>query len=117
MERVLDAFRLSHERRGRVSYVSWLGARALNDGGGIGDKAMKALRRGWYLGEDGFKDKLLGLLKEAERKLRKEGSLAGDAIRAHNQVKAEHIIGELGHELGLSESPEELMLLKKGDPR
>ena len=78
---------------------------------------MDALRRNWYLGEDGFKDKLLGLMKKAAGKLRKKGSLAGDAIRAHNQVEAERISGELGHELGLPESPRELMLPKKGDPR
>lgn len=117
MDRVLDAFKLSHERRGRVSYVTWLEARAANDGGRIGDEAMEALRRGWYLGEYGFKDKLLDMLDKAEGKLRKRGSLAGDAIRAHHQSEAERIIAVLGKELGLPESAVGLRLLKKGDPR
>lgn len=46
---------------------------------------------------------------------RKKGSMAGDAIRAHNQSEAERIIGIIGTELGLPESPDELILLKQGD--
>lgn len=117
LDRVLDAFRLSQERRGRVSYISWLEARAAQDGGKISEEAMEALRRGWYLGEDGFKDKLLGLLEKAGGKIRKKGSLAGDAIQAHNEKEAERIIRTIGSELELPESLEELMLLRKGDPR
>jgi hypothetical protein len=49
LDRVLDAFRLNHERRGRVAYVSWLETRAATDGGMIGEKAMEAIRGGWYL--------------------------------------------------------------------
>ena len=33
LERVLDGFRLSQERRGLLAYVSWLEARAANEGG------------------------------------------------------------------------------------
>jgi putative transposase len=117
LDRVLQAFKLSQARRGRVSYVAWLEARAANDGGRIGEDAMVALRRGWYLGEDGFKDKLLGLMDKAEAKLRKRSSLAGKAIRAHDQAEAERVIAVLGKKLGLPESAAELELLKKGDPR
>lgn len=39
----------------------------------IGDEAMEALRRGWYLGEEGFKDKLLGLPDKASDKLLSSG--------------------------------------------
>jgi len=117
MDRVLDAFRLSHERRGCLSYVSWLEARALNEGGKIGDEAMDALRRGWYLGEDGFKDNLLRLLGRAGGKIRQNRSLAGGAIRAHNESEAERIIGILGAALGLPDDPDRLGLLKKSDSR
>lgn len=51
MEHVLDAFRPSHERRGRVAYVAWLEARAANEVGKIDENAMNAIRGGWYLGE------------------------------------------------------------------
>ena len=36
-------------------------ARAENESGKIGAKAVEAIRGGWYLGEEGFKDKLLGI--------------------------------------------------------
>ncbi len=117
LDRVLDSFRLSHERRGRVAYVSWLEARASNEGGRIEEKAMKAIRGGWYLGEEGFKDKLLGLIGKAGAKMIKRGSIAGAAVRAHDEGEAERIIRVVGTELGLPERAEELRTLRKGDPR
>ena len=117
MERVLDAFRLSQDRRGRVAYVCWLEARAEHAGGRIEEKSMAAIRSGWYLGEASFKDKLLGLMDKAGGKLRKRGSVAGAAVRAHGESEAERIIRSVGTELGLPESAEELGLLRKGDLR
>lgn len=117
VERVLEAFQLSKDRRGRVSYISWLEARAAEQRGAISEEAMAALRRGWYLGEPGFKDKLLDLLNKTEGKLRGKSSLAGDAVRAHHQGEAERILSILVGRLGLPESREELALLKKSDPR
>ncbi len=117
MERVLAAFRLDRERRGRAAYVSWLEARAENEGGRIGEKAMEAIRGGWYLGEETFKDKLLGLIDKAGATIRKRGSVTGAAMRAHGEIEAERIIRRAGGELGLAESVEELRLLRKGDSR
>lgn len=68
-------------------------------------------------GSGGFKDKLLGLLEKADGKLCKKGSLAGDAIRAHHESEAERIIGALGKKLGLPESRDGLLPLKKNDSR
>lgn len=117
LDRVLDAFRLNHERRGRAAYVSWLETRAATEGGKIGEKAMKAIRSGWYLGEEGFKDQLLGLIDKAIAKVTKRGSVAGAAIRAHGEGEAERIIRAVGAELGLPKSIEEFRTLRKGDPR
>ena len=117
MDRVLEAFRLSQDRRGRAAYVSWLEARAENEGGKIDAKAMEAIRGGWYLGEEGFKDKLLGLIDKAGARIRKRGSVAGAVVRAHGKSKAERIIQMIGAELGLPKSAEELELLRKGDSR
>lgn len=117
LDRVLEAFKLSKDRRGRASYLAWLETRATEHGGAISDEAMEALRRGWYLGEEGFKDKLLGLLDKSSEKLRKKGSRAGGAVREHNRNEAERIISLLSAELGLPESREELMLLRKNDAR
>jgi len=69
-----------------------------------------------YLGEEGFKDKLLGLIDKASAKVTKRGSVAGAAIRAHGEGEGERIIGVIGAALGLPETIEELRALRKGDP-
>ncbi len=117
MERVLDAFRVVHNRRGRSAYLAWLEARAQNEGGKIDERAMEAIRNGWYLGEASFKDQLLELLEKAGANMRKRGSVAGTAVRAHDEKEAERIIRFTGSELGLPESAGELERLRKGDPR
>jgi hypothetical protein len=68
------------------------------------------------LGEEGFKDKLLGLIDTASAKLTKQGSVAEAAIRAHGEGEAERIIRVIGAELGLPDTTEELRALRKGDP-
>ena len=52
---------------------------------------MEAIRGGWYVGEEGFKDELLGLIDKAGAKVRKRGSVAGAAVRAHGESEAERI--------------------------
>ena len=83
-------------RRGRMSCISWLGARAANDGGKIDEIAMQATRSGWDLGEGSFKDKLLGLIDKAGARPRKKGDATGAAVRAHGESEAERIIGLVG---------------------
>jgi hypothetical protein len=61
-EKVLRAFELSEDGRGRRAYVAWLEARGASDGGIIDEEAMKALRRGWYLGKPDFSQRLMGLI-------------------------------------------------------
>ena len=115
LTRVLDAFQLSHDRRGRSGYVAWLEARAANDGGKVDEASMQALRRGWYLGEESFKDKLLGLMDKAQAKIRKPGNHAGGAIREHNEKEAGRIIAAVGRELGMPTELPDLMRMRKGD--
>ena len=110
MDRVLEAFRLSQDRRGRAADVSWLEARAENEGGKIDAKAMEAIRGGWYLGEEGFKDKLLGLIDKAGAKIRKRRDVAGAAVRAHGEKEAERIILIVGAEMELPRSAADLRL-------
>jgi putative transposase len=117
IDRVLDAFKLNHECRGRSAYVAWLEARASADGGRIDEAAMEALRRGWYLGQESSRDKLLGMMDRAKSGSRKKDSHAGGAMRAHNEREAERIVRVVGAALGLSTDLEDLMLLKKGDRR
>lgn len=120
IKRVLDCFKLSHDRRGRNAYVAWLEARASADGGKIDEAAMAALRGGWYLGKESFRDKLLGLMDKAmttKSGAPKKESHAGGAVRAHNESEAERILGVVGARLDLPLLREELALLKKSDRR
>jgi putative transposase len=117
IDRVLDAFRLGHDRRGRGAYVAWLEARASADGGKIDWAAMESLRRGWFLGGESFRDKLLGLMDKGKSGIRKKDSHTGGAVRAYNENEAERIVGVVGTALGLSTIREDLMLMKKGDRR
>ena len=58
MERLLNAFELAKDGRGRRAYVLWLEKRAANEGGKVDEAAVKALRRGWYLRDPKFLDQL-----------------------------------------------------------
>ena len=111
--RLLRAFELAGDGRGRRAYVAWLEARAACDGGKIDEKAMKALRRGWYLGEATFGDRLLDMLKKpAARRVR-----ASNASKAHGEAEAGRLAGEALTQLGLPADPKELANLRKGDGR
>ena len=66
MQRLLKSFERAEDGRGRKAYVAWLEARAANDGGKIGEDAQAALRQGWYLGEQTFRDQLLSLIDKAK---------------------------------------------------
>ena len=114
IHRVLDAFQLSHDRRGRAAYVAWLESRAASHGGKVDEEAMEALRKGWYLGEEGFKDKLLAMVDKARAKIRKPGNHSGGAMVAHRQQEAEQILRVMAARLGLPGGTAELAKLRKG---
>ena len=78
---------------------------------------MEAIRGGWYLGEESFKDKLLKKMDKAGARIRDRGNLASPALRDHQEKEAERIIRIIGAEMELPESAAELEVLKKGDPR
>lgn len=116
MERVLRAFELAEDGRGRRAYVAWLEARAVEDGGKINDEAQAALRRGWFLGEESFKDKLLGMVDMARGGDRTRKASPGVAS-AHGEGEAERLIGEVGKVLELPVERSGLEKLRKGDER
>jgi putative transposase len=111
--RLLRAFELAGDGRGRRAYLDWLEARAANDGGKIDGEATKALKRGWYLGEPGFRDRLLGKL---ERKAGRR-SRAGEALKQHGELEAERQVAAALALLGLPVGEEALAAVRKGDPR
>lgn len=115
-ERVLRAFELAEDGRGRRAYVAWLEARVAEDGGKINDEAQAALRRGWYLGEESFKDKLLAMVDRARRGDKPRKAKTGVAS-AHGEGEAERLIKECGKVMGLPTEKRELERLRKSDER
>lgn len=111
-DRVLRAFELAQDGRGRRAYIAWLEARATDHAGSVGDAAMQALRRGWYLGEESFKDRLLGMLERPAPPAR-----AGAGSRDHGEAEARRIMREGLAILGLPPGLSGLGRLPKGDPR
>lgn len=117
MDRVLSAFELSADGRGRRAYVEWLEARAANDGGEIDEAATQALRRGWYLGEASFRDRLLSLVEEPLKRSASGKNHSGEALRDHGEAEALRILMEGKRQLGLPEDEEGLRTIRKSDPR
>lgn len=111
-ERVLRAFELAQDGRGRRAYIDWLEARAADHAGTIGEAAMRALRRGWYLGDERFKDRLLELVEKPPRSKR-----AGAGSRDHGEAEAIRMIRQGLATLGLPLDQAGLGRLAKGDPR
>jgi putative transposase len=114
-DRVLRAFELARDGRGRRAYVAWLEARAA-EGGKITPEATKALKQGWHLGPESFRDRLLGLLDGA-KKIRLKGSQAGGPLREHGAAEAERLLLMALPALELPTITRELALLRKSDPR
>jgi putative transposase len=92
MERVLRAFELAEDGRGRRAYVAWLEARAANSKGKIDDAATAAIRRGWYLGKETFRDRLLKVLDKATQPAGGNRNRTGEVLRDHGKREAERIV-------------------------
>ena len=112
MDRLLDAFQLSKDGRGRRAYVAWLEARAEQGGEVISDEATKALRRGWYLGEPGFADKLRALVKPEAKKIGRD-----PVGRRHDELEAERILKKAAALIDLPVKISQLSKLRKGDKK
>lgn len=117
MERVLRAFELAQDGRGRRAYVAWLEARAGNEKGKIDDKATAAIRRGWYLGKETFRDRLLKLLDKAKQPVGGIRNQTGEALRDHGEKEAERIVRRSLKSLRIAPATEALDKLAKSDPR
>ena len=113
-ERVLRAFELAEDARGRRAYLAWLEARAADEGGKVDDAAMKALRRGWYLGEPGFADRLRAVVgdKHAGGKEGRDG-----IARGHDEATAEELARRALSSLGMPDAAADLAEFRKGDRR
>ena len=115
-ERVLKAFQLSQNGRGRRAYVHYLEERARVNRGELPQEAMKALRRGWYLGDLSFRDKLLAIADPQNRSKRKKTSHTPEVKQSHDEAQAEKLIerGLKYFDLSLSRNTQNI---RKGDFR
>lgn len=114
MERVLRSFELAQDGRGRRAYVAWLEVRAANTEGRIDEEAI---RRGWYLGKESFKDRLLKLLEKSSRASGGARNRTGEALRDHGEKEAERIVRRAAKVCGLPPGAEVMAKLPKGDGR
>lgn len=115
--RLLKAFQLAEDGRGRRAYVAWLEARAANEGGRIDEEATEAIRRGWYLGKENFKDKLLRMLEKVPGRKVGASRRVGGAEKDHGEKEALRIVKEGSRMLGLPLQQAELASLRKSDVR
>jgi len=95
VERVLGELGLTDDRAGRreyAAYVKGLSAEMLTENGRKDlEKEWKEIRRGWYLGSEEFRDRILehvdGVLNRGRRK-----SFSGDEVAAHDEAAAEGLV-------------------------
>ncbi len=117
MDRVLRSFELAQDGRGRRAYVAWSEARADNAGGEIDEEAMAAIRRGWYLGKQTFKDRLLELLEKPGQTGGGTRNRTGEALKEHGESEAERIVRHVAKILGLPSTADAMAKLPKSDER
>jgi REP element-mobilizing transposase RayT len=114
MERVLEAFHLDLKHRGRKAYVAYLQRRAEENDGDLSDEAMRELRKGWYLGSDRFRDRLVNQIDAIKGKVIQKGSVSGAVVKAHKEADAERLIVQLGAEIGYEVERASLAKQRKG---
>lgn len=86
------------------AYVAWLEARATNDDGNIDSVAQESLRRGWYLGEETLRDRLLSLVDKAKGIKMRVSRKADDLEKDYSEKDAEQIIQRHGPALASNET-------------
>ena len=88
----------------RKGYEAYMEGRVLELGIRSGRKALevewKRIRRGWYLGDDGFRGQMLKMVKATFGKGR-AASYLGQAKRAHGEAEAERMVAPGLEALGL----------------
>lgn len=110
-DRLLAAFDLAKDGRGRRAYVAWLEERAADGGDGIGPEAMAALKRGWYLGEASFAEKLRKLVEGKRSRV----TGADPVARSHDEGGAEELVVRALAAVRLPQGTGSLSELRKGD--
>ena len=107
----------TEDRRAREGYEALVEGRVLELKVKKGREALDGewarLRRGWYVGDEGFRGRLLAKVKSA-LKDKARGSFSGEVLRRHDEAAAEGRVGKGLEALGMTE--ERLRELPKGAP-
>ncbi len=98
------------------AYVKHLEERAKEPGTRPNAASDAALRRGWYLGAESFRDRLLELAAKTMQRVRRE-SVNGPVPREHDEREAGELVKRALKAVGLPEQKTELRKLKAGDER
>ena len=105
MKRGLDHLGMADTPAGRRKYAEYMGQRVeevrYSDKPWKADESWQKIRRGWYLGSDGFRREMLDRLGEALVKGKRE-SFSGEEVRTHDEARAEALIAAGMKALGLS---------------
>jgi hypothetical protein len=79
---------LAQDGRGRQANVARMEARASDAGGEIDEEAMAVIRRGWHLGKESFKTRLLKILEKTCQTSGGTRSRACETLREHAEADA-----------------------------
>ncbi len=118
-ERVFSALELPDEGAGsRRRYRAWMARRSQEvlelEEDAEQAKEWRALQRGWYLGSETFRDRLMDRVAGVVAG-RKRASYRGEGLRAHDEKEASRLLAAGLERLGLTSQT--ILSLKKADPR
>ena len=118
VDRVLGSLGLQDTTVGRLTYQEYISHRIVeiscSESPWEADSQWNEIRRGWYLGEMGFRDELLERLSAVVDGKRRD-SYSGSDIRLHDEREAEKLVQEGLKIFGLQN--EGLNVFRKGDAR
>jgi hypothetical protein len=117
-KRVFDHLSIPDEGQGgRRRYAAYLSRRTReeqsNDPSEEGKKEWRRIRRGWFVGSEAFRDRLMDRADEIVRR-RNRDSYAGDGLETHDERAAERRLDDAMKRLGLSLHA--LRKLRQNDP-
>lgn len=75
---------------------------------------MRELRKGWYMGSDSFRNRLVNQIDALKGKVIQKGSVSGAVVKAHKEADAGRLIGQLGAEIGYEVERENLAKQREG---
>lgn len=113
--RVLGELGLEDTGAGRRRYAERMRQRAVDELADRNESANERLRRGWCLGDAGFRERMLRLVDGTGEKLSRRREVDGAIRRSHDANEAERIL--LGAMACLEIKEVELEQLKRTDPR